>query len=174
MITVLRIGHRPFRDKRITTHVSLVSRAFGADSIMVDERDEVLEETINKVVKNFGGNFKIETGVNWKKYFRDFKGIKVNLTMYGINVDNRIDEIRGKTENKDMVILVGAEKVPVDAYLMADYNIAVANQPHSEVSALAIFLDLLDMEIMLEGSIALTFKTIYRINYCTSHAAGKK
>jgi len=29
----------------------------------------------------------------------------------------------------------------MDAYLMADYNIAIANQPHSEVSALAIFLD---------------------------------
>ena len=61
--------------------------------------------------------------------------------MYGINVDNRMDEIREKTENKDMVILVGAGKVPVDAYFMADYNIAIANQPHSEVSALAIFLD---------------------------------
>ncbi len=141
MITVLRIGHRPFRDKRITTHVSLVSRAFGADNVVVDEKDEILEETVNKVVKNFGGNFEIETGIEWKKYFKNFNGIKVNLTMYGINVDNRIDEIIEKTKNNDMVILVGAEKVPMDAYLMADYNIAIANQPHSEVSALAIFLD---------------------------------
>lgn len=141
MITVLRIGHRPFRDKRITTHVSLVARTFGADNIKVDEKDETLEETINKVVKNFGSNFKIETGINWKKCFKDFKGIKVNLSMYGINVDNRIDEIIEKTKNNNMIILVGAEKVPMDAYLIADYNIAIANQPHSEVSALAIFLD---------------------------------
>jgi len=141
MITVLRIGHRPFRDKRITTHVALVARAFGADNIKVDEKDETLENTINKVVKNFGGNFEIETGINWKKYFKDFKGIKINLSMYGINVDNRIDEIIEKTKNNNIIVLVGAEKVPMDAYLMADYNIAIANQPHSEVSALAIFLD---------------------------------
>lgn len=141
MITVIRIGHRPFRDKRITTHVALVSRAFGANRILVDEKDETLETTVNKVTENFGGNFSIKTGINWKKEFRDFNGIKVNLSMYGINVDNRIDAIRESANGKDMIILVGAEKVPIDAYNIADYNIAIANQPHSEVSALAIFLD---------------------------------
>ncbi len=140
-ISVLRIGHRPFRDKRITTHVSLVSRAFGADEIFVDEKDETLEETVHRVVERFGGDFRISTGVNWKKIMKDFKGVKINLSMYGINVDEKIDDIRNETEDKDILILVGAEKVPIDAYLMADYNIAIANQPHSEVSALAIFLD---------------------------------
>ena len=141
MITVIRIGHRPFRDKRITTHVALVSRAFGADRILVDEKDETLENTVNRVTENFGGNFSIESGINWKKEFRDFKGIKVNLSMYGINVDDRIDSIRKATDGKNMIVLVGAEKVPIDAYNIADFNIAISNQPHSEVSALAIFLD---------------------------------
>jgi tRNA (cytidine56-2'-O)-methyltransferase len=141
MITVIRIGHRPFRDKRITTHVALVSRAFGADSILVDEKDETLENTVNRVTENFGGNFSIKSGVNWKKEFRDFKGVRVNLSMYGVNVDDRIENIRMATEGKDMIILVGAEKVPIDAYNIADFNIAISNQPHSEVSALAMFLD---------------------------------
>ena len=141
MITVMRIGHRPFRDKRITTHVALVSRAFGACRILVDERDETLETTVNRVTENFGGNFSIKTGINWKKEFRDFNGIRVNLSMYGINVGNRMEEIRESAREKDMIILVGAEKVPIDAYNIADYNIAIGNQPHSEVSALAIFLD---------------------------------
>ncbi|MEM0139418.1 MAG: tRNA (cytidine(56)-2'-O)-methyltransferase [Ferroplasma sp.] len=141
MIITLRIGHRPFRDKRITTHVALVSRAFGADAIYVDEKDEVLENTVNKVSQNFGGNFEIKTGINWKTEFRNFKGIKVNLSMYGINLDDKIQEIRDRVKEGDLMILVGAEKVPIDAYMMADYNIAVANQPHSEVSALAVFLD---------------------------------
>jgi tRNA (cytidine56-2'-O)-methyltransferase len=39
MITVLRIGHRPERDKRITTHVGLVSRAFSAEKMLVDTKD---------------------------------------------------------------------------------------------------------------------------------------
>ncbi len=140
MIRVLRIGHRPFRDKRITTHVALVSRAFGADEILVDEKDETLENTVRKVTENFGGDFKINTGVDWKSEFKNFKGIKINLSMYGINLDDKISEIR-KRMDENIIVLVGAEKVPIDAYTIADYNIAVANQPHSEVSALAVFLD---------------------------------
>ena len=46
MINVLRIGHRISRDKRITTHVALVSRAFGADKIIIDTEDKKIEETI--------------------------------------------------------------------------------------------------------------------------------
>ena len=37
MIIVLRIGHRIGRDKRITTHVALVARAFGANKIIIDK-----------------------------------------------------------------------------------------------------------------------------------------
>ncbi|MGC8608311.1 MAG: tRNA (cytidine(56)-2'-O)-methyltransferase [Thermoplasmata archaeon] len=139
MITVLRINHRPFRDKRITTHVALTARAFGADSIIVDEKDDTLADTIKKVVYNFGGDFKIETGVDWRKKFRDFEGVRVNLTMYGIPLEKKIKEIRDS--NKNIIVLVGSEKVPFEAYQMADYNISVTNQPISEVSALAIFLD---------------------------------
>ncbi|BAB60239.1 hypothetical protein [Thermoplasma volcanium GSS1] len=139
MIAVLRINHRPFRDKRITTHVALTARAFGASSILVDEKDETLEQTINKVVENFGGNFFIKSGVDWKREFRNFKGIRVHLTMYGRPLEDVVKEIR--ESKKDVMILVGSEKVPFEAYEIADYNVSVTNQPISEVSALAIFLD---------------------------------
>jgi len=36
---------------------------------------------------------------------------------------------------------VGAEKVPPEIYSLADWNVGVGNQPHSEVAALAITLD---------------------------------
>jgi tRNA (cytidine56-2'-O)-methyltransferase len=39
------------------------------------------------------------------------------------------------------LIIVGAEKVPREIYELADYNIALGNQPHSEVSALGVLLD---------------------------------
>ena len=39
------------------------------------------------------------------------------------------------------MIVVGAEKVPGDVYGLADYNVAVGNQPHSEIAALALFMD---------------------------------
>ena len=36
-IEVLRIGQRLVRDDRVTTHVALVSRAFGATKIIMQE-----------------------------------------------------------------------------------------------------------------------------------------
>ena len=37
--------------------------------------------------------------------------------------------------------MVGAEKVPREIFEMADYNVAIGNQPHSEISALSVLLD---------------------------------
>lgn len=138
MITILRIGHRIYRDKRITTHVALVARAFGADNILIDTKDKKIEETIRATCKRFGGNFKIESGVNRKKILKKWKGNIVHLTMYGDELDKSIMKI---DKNKDLLVIVGAEKVPPSIYKIADFNISVGNQPHSEVAALAIFMD---------------------------------
>ena len=42
------------------------------------------------------------------------------------------------------------EKVPGDVYDLADYNMAVGNQPHSGVAALALFLDRLQEGLTLK------------------------
>jgi Uncharacterized protein conserved in archaea len=89
MITVLRIGHRPERDKRITTHVALVARAFGADKIIVDKDDEKLKNTVERVTQKFGGNFTIEFN-DWRKYLKDYNGKVVHLTMYGIPYEKKL------------------------------------------------------------------------------------
>ena len=138
MITVLRIGHRISRDKRITTHVALVARAFGADKIIIDTLDKKIEENIRSTCSRFGGNFEIESGENSKKIIKNWDGIVVHLTMYGDKLEKSVKKIDKK---KDILIIVGAEKVPGYVYEMADYNISIGNQPHSEVAALAIFLD---------------------------------
>lgn len=138
MITVLRIGHRISRDKRITTHVALAARAFGADNILIDTIDRKIEESIKSTCARFGGDFKIETGVDKKNVIKNWGGLIVHLTMYGDELDLSLDKINRK---KDLLIIVGAEKVPPYIYEKADFNISVGNQPHSEVAALAIFLD---------------------------------
>lgn len=138
MINILRIGHRISRDKRITTHVALVSRAFGADKIFIDTVDKKIEETIRSTCNRFGGNFEIETGVDKKKIIKNWDGTIVHLTMYGDELEKSINKIDKK---KDLLVIVGAEKVPPQIYELADFNISVGNQPHSEVAALAIFLD---------------------------------
>jgi len=138
MITVLRLGHRPERDKRITTHVCLVARAFGADGVIVTKKDEKLEKTVMDIVKRFGGNFNLTFDENWKNIIKNFKGVKVHLTMYGIPVQNVLDKI---PRDRDILIIVGSQKVPGEVYKLSDFNVAITNQPHSEVSSLAIFLD---------------------------------
>lgn len=138
MIQVLRLGHRPQRDKRVTTHLGLVARAFGADSIVLTVRDKRVEESLKRINEKFGGRFSVEYTENWREYIRDWEGIKVHLTMYGESINEIIDEI---PKSKAILIIVGAEKVPREVYELADFNVAVGNQPHSEVSALAVFLD---------------------------------
>ena len=137
-IWIMRIGHRPQRDKRVTTHVALSSRALGAKGIYVDTYDDVLEENVRSVVDRFGGDYSIKTGVSWKEAMRDFDGVVVHLTMYGLTVNDAIPKI---PKDKDILIIVGAEKVPAEVYQRADFNVSVGNQPHSEIAALAIFLD---------------------------------
>nr|MBP8685443.1 tRNA (cytidine(56)-2'-O)-methyltransferase [Methanomassiliicoccales archaeon] len=77
-ITVLRLGHRPERDKRITTHVALTARAFGARRIVVSTKDAGLEESVRDVVMRFGGDFEITTGVNWRRFLEEFQGTVVH------------------------------------------------------------------------------------------------
>ena len=137
-IWILRIGHRPQRDKRVTTHVALSSRALGASGIFVDTEDRTLEENIHSVADRFGGSFEISTGIQWKKMLEEFDGEIVHLTMYGQRLDEALPRI---SREKDLLIVVGAEKVPSEVYQAADHNVSVGNQPHSEIAALAIFLD---------------------------------
>ena len=138
MITILRIGHRISRDKRITTHVALVARVFGADKIYIDQKDTKIEDNLNSISDKFGGNFEIITGIDRKKILKDCKDTIVHLTMYGENLDKGIKKIDKK---RNLLVIIGAEKVPPELYQIADFNISVGNQPHSEVAALAIFLD---------------------------------
>ncbi len=137
MIVVLRLGHRPKRDQRVTTHVALTARALGADEVWVSEPDSGLEKTVRGVVGRFGGKFRIRTGVEWRKAMKSWKGDIVHLTMYGESLSKALPKIRSKS----LMVVVGAEKVPREVYDLADWNVSVGNQPHSEVAALAIFLD---------------------------------
>ncbi len=138
MITVLRLGHRKGRDKRVTTHVGLVARAFGADELLISSKDEGVERTLMDVTDRFGGKFRVKSGVKWRKIVKNWDGIKVHLTMYGEHIDDVLPKI---PNNKDLLIIVGAEKVPGEVFKAVNFNVALGNQPHSEVAALALFLD---------------------------------
>ncbi len=137
-IAVLRLGHRPARDKRVTTHVALTARAFGADAVLVSTKDAGLERGLRSVTAKFGGPFEVRTGVPWREVVRTWKGAIVHLTMYGEPMEDVLPRI---PTDADLLIVVGAEKVPRAVFDLATFNVSVGNQPHSEVAALAVFLD---------------------------------
>jgi len=146
-IFVLRWGHRPQRDVRLTTHVALTARALCASGfILSDTIDRHIQETVAKITKSWGGDFHFEMGTPWKRVVREWKsngGIVVHLTAYGENIQTSDILNRIKNTNKELLLIVGSQKVPGEFYSseVSDFNVSIGNQPHSECSALAIFLD---------------------------------
>ena len=164
-ISILRLGHRLPRDERITTHVCLVARAFGAhEAVYTGQHDGSLESSVSRVAEQWGGNFKIRHEKNYDKLIREYKkeGFRVvHLTMYGLPVlevlrsEFRVSRFgnpntRLATQDTKLLIIVGGEQVPKEVYELADFNVAITSQPHSEVAALAVFLDRLQNGKALE------------------------
>ena len=140
-VVVLRYGHRPGRDDRMTTHVGLTARALGADRVVLPDNATQAAETVADITDRFGGPFTIEQDDSQKATVRGWDGIVVHLTMYGLPVEETAPEIRTSLDSEPLLVVVGGEKVPFDLYEAADYNVGVTNQPHSEVAGLAVFLD---------------------------------
>lgn len=141
-ICVLRLGHRFVRDDRVSTHLGLVARAFGADGMYLVGGEVHIKERVDDISKRWGGSFEVELRDDWRQIIAEWRrrgGLVIHLTMYGIAIDEAIDKIR--TLNKDLLVVVGAAKVPKEIYQVSDFNIAVGHQPHSEIAALAVFLD---------------------------------
>jgi len=139
VVWVLRLGHRRGRDPRLTTHVALTARALGCDGIILSgEKDDSAIENINEVVKNWGNHFEVKYEKNWKNVINNWKGKTVHLTMYGLPIQDKIGDIK---KSKNILVVVGSEKVPSEVYQLVDFNIAITNQPHSEVGSMAVFLD---------------------------------
>jgi tRNA (cytidine56-2'-O)-methyltransferase len=159
LIELLRLGHRLPRDERISTHVALVARAFGASAITyTGQHDSGLEESVVRICERWGGKtISGKFSASYEKSAVSFIKSKkragfsiVHLTMYGMPLMEKISAIRACEK---ILIVVGSEQVPPEIYQLADYNISVTNQPHSEVAALAIVLDrLMDGKELKTGS----------------------
>ena len=143
---MLRLGHRRGRDPRISTHVGLVARAFGAERfLLAGETDDDLLSNLREVSERFGGEFEAtheDSALGWLRRFTtdagDGKpGVAVHLTMYGESHEQAICEI---PRDRPLAVVVGGAKVGKEYYEVCQHNVAVGNQPHSEVAALAVFL----------------------------------
>ena len=131
----------------MTTHIALAARAFKASGmILADVSDKEIKETITKVVSRWGGSFSFKMGIPWMTAVKDWKaknGMIVHLTAYGENIESSTVLQRILATGKDVMVLVGSQKVPREFFSkkISDFNVAIGNQPHSECSSLAVFLD---------------------------------
>ena len=140
-VVVLRYGHRPGRDDRMTTHVGLTARALGADRVVFPDNATGSAETVRDITGRFGGPFEVELSGETKALVRNWEGTVAHLTMYGLPVQDVETELREAVASEPLLVVVGGEKVPFEVYDRADHNVAVTNQPHSEIAGLAVFLD---------------------------------
>jgi tRNA (cytidine56-2'-O)-methyltransferase len=140
-VTVLRLGHRPGRDDRMTTHVALTARALGADRALLVGDATQARETVDDITARFGGPFEVRVVDEWRPVLDGWDGRVVHLTMYGERVQDVESEIRTAHADAPLLVIVGSQKVPFEVYAAADWNVGVTNQPHSEVAGLAVFLD---------------------------------
>ncbi|HUI86203.1 MAG TPA: tRNA (cytidine(56)-2'-O)-methyltransferase [Nitrososphaerales archaeon] len=137
---MLRVGQRYVRDDRTLTHLCLVSRALGAEAIYLEDVEKDIPGTVDDVNKAWGGDFQVILNHSWRGVISEAKAESrkvVHLTMYGIPLQDRLEELR---KARSLLIVVGGPKVPGKVYYESDYNISVTTQPHSEIAALAIVL----------------------------------
>jgi tRNA (cytidine56-2'-O)-methyltransferase len=126
-------------------HIFLAARAFGAEqAVYSGQQDPTMEAQFKEIVTKWGGNFTVEYIPDeseqlktWKQAGREL----IHLTMYGLPIQKVIEEIR--CSPRDKVIVIGGAKVKRSIYRVADWNVAITSQPHSEISALSVFLHLL-------------------------------
>ena len=146
---VLRLNHRIERDKRLTTHIALIARAFGCKGfIYTGEQDFNLERSIEEVNSNWSKDYDFIISY-WDDWLKNLKlllktnTILVHLTMYGTKIQDVQKEILENFihEKRNIIFIVGGAKVPEIVYNLSKYNVSVTNQPHSEAGALAVALD---------------------------------
>ena len=137
-VELLRVGHRPGRDPRLTTHLALVARAFGARRMHLHPPDAAVAESLNGVRERWGGTFEVLPAPTWKTVVRAAPGAVVHLTMYGEPLARLLPRL---ARERDLLLVVAGAKVPAALYGAATFNVAVGSQPHSEVAAVAVVLE---------------------------------
>jgi len=140
-VQVVRLSHRPGRDDRMTTHVALTARAFGAQGIILPTSAGQAAQTAEDITDRFGGPFDVVQVADPGAAVGAHEGPVVHLTMYGQPLADVVGPVQSALEDAPGLVVVGGEKVPGAVYERADWNVAVGNQPHSEVAALAVCLD---------------------------------
>jgi tRNA (cytidine56-2'-O)-methyltransferase len=100
--------------------------------------DAELGSRLEAINRRWGGRFEVVGVSDWQRTIQGFPGTVVHLTMYGEPMRRVLPKLKRRAR---ILLVVGGAKVPAELYRLAEVNVAVGHQPHSEVAALAILMD---------------------------------
>ncbi len=137
MITVLVIGRCA---REVITDICMTSRAFGASKVAFTcKKDKAVARMIGRISREWGGKFSISFGADYKKMMGNSPNYKtVFLTQYGLPVEKVKHSLR--TYKNVMLVVASSEDYTMRLIQSADFNVSITTQPHSSVSAIAVFL----------------------------------
>ncbi len=136
MITVLIIGEGSLENQK---DIGLASRAFGASSVIFTSRKSTrLIRYFKSISNKWGGKFEVRFEKDWDKVIAEKRGYeKVYLTNYGAPISKMMYRIR---TYKNILLIATLSEGMKKLGDMVDYKVSVTTQPHSSVSAIAVFL----------------------------------
>lgn len=137
MISVLVVGKCT---REVMTDICMTSRAFGASKISFTcNEDRKVANAVGKISDAWGGKFAISFNADYKKMMSNSPNYKkIFLTQYGLPVQKVNHSLR--TYKNIMVIVSLTDALAQRLIDAADFNVSITTQPHSSVSAIAVFL----------------------------------
>jgi tRNA (cytidine56-2'-O)-methyltransferase len=117
----------------------MVARAFGASELIFSsKKDPRLTKLVRSNNKKWGGSFSVGFEPDYMKVLDSNNNYKsVYLTRYGMPLQDVIGTLR---TYKNLVLIVTNKEAFGPAYTKADFSVSITAQPHSSVSAIAVFL----------------------------------
>ena len=135
MIAILVIG-KP--NCEYCMDMGLAARAFGASSIIfTTPKNSRVVRYFKGLSARWGGNFNVEFTNDWRKELDVKKNYKVvYLTRFGVPIRS-VESILRTYKNLVVVVSTTDNK---SAIRRADFNVSISTQPHTNISAISVFL----------------------------------
>lgn len=136
MISVLLIGRCSYE---CSLNLAETARAFGASEIaFTSASDAKLKQKISTLNSKWGGKFSVLFIKNYMEFIHSKAPYKkVLLTRYGTPISKSIYTLR---TYKNLLIIITMREAQKSVERLVDFRVSITTQPHSSVSALAVFL----------------------------------
>ncbi|MEM0149397.1 MAG: hypothetical protein QXW10_00675 [Candidatus Micrarchaeaceae archaeon] len=120
-------------------NIAETARAFGASEIVFNGKpDASLKRKISLLNSKWGGKFSVLFISNYMEFIKTKASYKkVLLSRFGTPISKCIYTLR---TYKNLLVIITMKEAQKSVSRIADFSVSITAQPHSGVSALAVFL----------------------------------